>query len=116
MFREFFDNKKRRRDHFERYDDNRRQNNRGSGSGGNNDGDDERGTGGTHTFTLGRASNPSDDFSGTILGRSRIRIGGEVVWEGIPCSRTDDGVVGYYDVVGKAFCPANANFAIGPEI
>ena len=46
MFREFFDNKKRRRDHFERYDDNRRQNNRGSGSGGNNDGDDERGTGG----------------------------------------------------------------------
>jgi len=70
----------------------------------------ERGTNGSHTFTFGRSANPNDDFSGTILGRSRVKISGAVVWEGVPCVRTSDSAVGFFDIIGKSFCRANANF------
>ena len=62
------------------------------------------------TFTFGRSGNYNDDYSGTVLGAARIIVAGSLVWDGVPCVRGADGAVGYYDVKGRAFWPANANF------
>lgn len=76
----------------------------------------ERGTGTSHTFTWGRGSNAHDNFSGTIIGKGRIYIAGNVVWDGIPCSKNSDGTVGYWDIVSRRFFPANAGFAVYDNI
>ena len=63
----------------------------------------ERGNGASTCRFVG-SGNLWDNILGTLVGTCRIYIDGEVVWDGIPCSRDSDGMPGFWDVVGKKFC------------
>ena len=62
----------------------------------------ERGTG-TSTFVFCGCGNTWDNIVGTLVGPSRIFLDGEVVWDGIPCTRLSDGVPGFFDLCKRKF-------------